>query len=129
MLNVFLSIESGAGTSLLSMYSTSGLLKDSQVEIVSSTERECSSDLLGETAMLHCAGRAVTVETGIRNVSSALRAGGFLLGTTTLDFTLEDRGKPLLEIAEVLFEVEDNFLALAILVTYGYAEHIRQLLY
>lgn len=79
--------------------------------------------------MLHRTGRAVTAESGIQAVSAVPRAGGFLLGTTTLDFTLEMKGKPLLEIAEVRFEVEDTFLALAILVTFGYAEHIRQSLY
>lgn len=35
------------------MYSTSGLLKESQVDIVSSMETDTPSDLLGENSMLH----------------------------------------------------------------------------
>lgn len=57
LLNVFLSIESTAGTSLLSMYSTCGLLKESQVDIDSSIETETPSDSLGEKSMLHGAER------------------------------------------------------------------------
>ena len=44
LLLVFLSIESTAAISLLSKYSTSGLFKESQVDIVSSIETEDPPD-------------------------------------------------------------------------------------
>lgn len=50
-------MEPIAETSWLSIYSTSGLLKESQVDIVSSKETDDSpSDLLGENSILHCTG-------------------------------------------------------------------------
>ena len=49
-------MESIAVTSWLSIYSTSGLLKESQVDIVSSIETDTPSDLLGENSMLHGGG-------------------------------------------------------------------------
>lgn len=70
---VFLSTESTAGTSLLSMYSTSGLLKESHVDIVSSKETETPSDLVGETSIL--------LETV---VAAFLENAVTLLGATTL---------------------------------------------
>jgi len=50
LLNVFLSIESTAATSLLSTYSTSGLLNESQEDIDSSIETDIASDVVGETS-------------------------------------------------------------------------------
>ena len=73
LLLVFLSTESTAGTSLLSTYSTSGLLKESQVDIVSSMETEAPSDLVGETAILLEIAMASVLEKVVT-----------LLGTTTL---------------------------------------------
>jgi hypothetical protein len=91
LLNVFLLIESTAGTSLLSIYSTSGLLKESHVDMVSSKETESPSDLLGETSMLHGAGMAAVLGT----VSSLLLGKDVTLlqGTSALDLTLEDAAK------------------------------------
>lgn len=52
LLDVFFSIESTAGTSLLSKYSTSGLFKESHVDIDSSIDTESPSDSVGEKSML-----------------------------------------------------------------------------
>lgn len=62
LLNVFLSIESTAATSMLSTYSMSGLLKESQEDIDSSIETDIASDLLGETSTTGAG--TVTVATG-----------------------------------------------------------------
>lgn len=69
LLNVFLSIESTAATSLLSTYSMSGLLKESQEDIDSSVETDIVSDLLGETSTTGAG--TVTVATGGGGVGGA----------------------------------------------------------
>ena len=113
LLNVFLLIESTAGTSLLSMYSTSGLLKESQVDMVSSKETESPSDLLGETSMLHGAGMAAVLGT----VSSLLGKDVTLLqGTSALDLTLEDATKFLPENPIIPVLAGGPFFAMEILV-------------
>lgn len=113
LLNVFLLIESIAGTSLLSMYSTSGLLKESQVDMVSSKETESPSDLLGETSMLHGAGMAAVLGT----VSSLLGKDVTLLqGTSALDLTLEDAAKFLPENPIIPVLAGGPFFAMEILV-------------
>jgi hypothetical protein len=52
LLDVFLSIDSIAAMSLLSIYSTSGLFIESQVDIVSSIETDNPSDLDGDMSIL-----------------------------------------------------------------------------
>ncbi|KAK6138993.1 hypothetical protein DH2020_027263 [Rehmannia glutinosa] len=56
-------MESTAAISLLSMYSTSGLFNESQVDIDSSMEIEKKYDLSGDTFSLHENGATVVLET------------------------------------------------------------------
>ncbi len=89
LLKVFLSIESITGSSLLSRYSTSGLLKESQVDIVSSIETEASSfDLEGERLMLQRAGKIVLI-------GAALILGKTVIfgRRSELGFTFNDEGR------------------------------------
>jgi hypothetical protein len=92
LLKVFLLIESIAIISLLSIYSTSGLLKESQVDIDSSKEIERSSDLLGETSLLHGTETAATGGT----LSSLVEIEITLQTPTALDFAFKNAGKVLL---------------------------------
>lgn len=48
MLHAFRAMDSTAAISLLSMYSTSGLFKESQVDMDSSMETDNESDIAGE---------------------------------------------------------------------------------
>lgn len=90
LLNAFLSKESIPETLPLSMYSTSGLLKDSQLDTVSSIDTEWSSDLAGvkvtTVLLLHWLRTAGTT-------SPILQNDAFLLCTTPLDFELKNRDK------------------------------------
>lgn len=113
LLNVFLSMESTGGTSLLSTYSTSGLLNESQVDIVSSNEAETPSDLVGDMSILEGAGTAVKLGT----VSLLLKREVILLGTaTSLDWMFKEAGKLSVESLALLVQ---SFFTLAILVTHG----------
>lgn len=76
---------------------------------------------------------AVTAGTGTETwtASSVLRADTLLPGTTTLDFAFGNTGEPVPEVAALQFEVEDAFLAVAILISLQclfYAQKIRQLM-
>lgn len=87
MFSVFLPIESTAETSLLSIYSISGLLNESEseVDIVSSIETDNPSDLLGETFMM--LERATSDFCGAEATLGKSMAFGFeskLLGTGTV---------------------------------------------
>lgn len=117
MLNVFLLIELTAETSLLSTYSTSGLLKESQVDIVSSKETEKSSDLLGDISILHGAGAGTAAMAG--TASSLLEREVTLEGTLKLGLTFEDVGKLFVEIPTLLVQARGPFFTLAILVVHG----------
>lgn len=125
---VFLSIESTAGTSLLSTYSISGLLKESHDDIVSSIETDIPSDLPGDD-------KSILLETGTLKVVGATNGGGgttsFLpendevvvmaLGKTTVaDLTFDKVGFLLTEITELEEELhgEGSFFVFATLVTY-----------
>lgn len=82
LLNVFLSIESTAATSLLSTYSMSGLLNESQEDIDSSMETDIASDLQGEASST--GGGTVTVTTsGGGGGASFLGGRELALGKTT----------------------------------------------
>jgi hypothetical protein len=95
------------------MYSTSGLLKESQVDMVSSKETESPSDLLGETSMLHGAGMAAVVGT----VSSLLGKDVILLqGISPVDLTFEDAAKLLIENPMLPVQAGGPFFAMEILV-------------
>jgi hypothetical protein len=130
---VFLSIESTAGTSLLSTYSISGLLKESQDDIVSSIETDIPSDLPGDD-------KSILLETGTLKVvvptngttTSFLTPLPFLseneelvvlvvmaLGKTTVaDLTFDKVGFLLPEIAELEeLHSEGSFFVFATLVT------------
>lgn len=65
------------------MYSTSGLLKESQVDIVSSIETETPSDLLGENSMLHSGGGIVEILGGGTTTSFPLGKDVTTLGGKT----------------------------------------------
>ena len=128
---VFLSIESTAGTSLLSTYSISGLLKESHDDIVSSIETDIPSDLPGDD-------KSILLETGTLKVVGATNGGGgttsFLpendevvlvvvmaLGKTTVaDLTFDKVGFLVTEITELEEELhgEGSFFVFATLVTY-----------
>lgn len=95
LLNVFLSIESRAETSVLSMYSISGLLKESQVDNVSSKETDISSNLLIVSLMLE------TTETRTGPASSLCgKEGGW--AKTGLESTFDKVG--------ILFPATDDLL-------------------
>lgn len=128
---VFLSIESTAGTSLLSTYSISGLLKESHDDIVSSIETDIPSDLPGDD-------KSILLETGTLKVVGATNEGGgttsffpeneevvlvavMALGKTTVaDLTFDKVGFLLTEITELEEELhgEGSFFVFATLVTY-----------
>jgi len=82
LLNVFLSIESTAATSLLSTYSMSGLLNESQEDIDSSIETDIASDLLGETSSTGGGTATETTSGGGGGGASFLRARELALGKT-----------------------------------------------
>jgi hypothetical protein len=127
---VFLSIESTAGTSLLSTYSISGLLKESQDDIVSSIETDIPSDLPGDD-------KSILLETGTLKVlptngTTTSFLTPFLseneelvvlvvmaLGKTTVaDLTFDKVGFLLPEIAELEeLHCEGSFFVFATLVT------------
>jgi hypothetical protein len=127
---VFLSIESTAGTSLLSTYSISGLLKESQDDIVSSIETDIPSDLPGDD-------KSILLETGTLKVlptngTTTSFLTPFLseneelvvlvvmaLGKTTVaDLTFDKVGFLLPEIAELEeLHSEGSFFVFATLVT------------
>lgn len=113
LLNVFLSIESRAETSLLSIYSISGLLKESQVDIVSSKETDISFDLLGEVSMLP---ERVTVGAA---ASSGCGKDGAFGKTSALDLIFDKTGSLFPEIAELLVDAGKFFFVLTILVAHG----------
>lgn len=92
------------------MYSTSGLLKESQVDIVSSREIEIPSDLLGETSMLHGTGSTAIPGTA----SSLLGTEVTLHVATAFGFAFKDGGKLFPEIS-VLMVQAGPFFTLAIL--------------
>lgn len=52
LLHVFFSMESTVTASVLSKYSTSGLFKESQVDMDSSMDSESPSDSVGKKSML-----------------------------------------------------------------------------
>jgi len=81
LLNVFLSIESTAATSLLSTYSTSGLLNESQEDIDSSIETDIASDVVGETSST--GGGTVTLTTSGGGGAWFLTGRELALGKTT----------------------------------------------
>lgn len=111
LLKVFLLIESIAGISLLSIYSTSGLLKESQVDIDSFKETDRPSDLLGETSMLY----GVEIAATAGKIPSFRGTEVTLQASIVLDFTFEGAGKePVL-----VFEAGGPFLTLAILFEHG----------
>lgn len=113
LLDVFLSMESTAVISLLSMYSTSGLFKESQVDIDSSIEIERLTDWSGETFIVHGAGATLILESTALLFEKAV----FLLETTTLGFTLEQGRVGTEKLAFV--EAEDPFLTLTIFAVHG----------
>lgn len=111
--DAFLSIESSA-SSVLSMYSTSGLFKESQVDIDSSIEREHESDLSGDTFMLYETGAAI----GLDSTTSLFGKDVALPIATMLCFTEEVGGRVAPE-KFAFVEVEDPFLMLTIFVEHG----------
>ena len=76
-------MESIAVTSWLSIYSTSGLLKESQVDIVSSIETDTPSDLQGENSMLHGGGGILEILGG--NTTSFPLGGKTELGLALVE--------------------------------------------
>jgi hypothetical protein len=115
LLKVFLLIESIAVISLLSIYSISGLLKESQVDIDSSKEIEKSSDLLGETSMQQGTETAAAIET----FSSLLGLEITLQAPPVLDFAFKDAGEVFPEKPALLLETGGPFFTLAILFENG----------
>lgn len=113
LLNVFLSMESRAETSLLSIYSISGLLKESQEDIVSSKETEIPSDLLGEVSMLV---ERVTVAGA---APSLCEREGALGKTSALDLTFDKAGNLFPEIAELVVHAGKFFFVLATFVAHA----------
>lgn len=124
-LNVLRSIESIAWPSLLSIYSTSGLLKESQVDIVSSIETESPSDLLGESSMLQGTGMATEPSSllwtavNFGKTSSLVWIEVTFGRTTAVDLTLKDADRLLPEIPLLLVLAGDPFFTLAILLAHG----------
>lgn len=106
------------------MYSTSGLLKESQLDIVSSIETEFPSDLLGETSMLHGPGKAKELGTA----SSLLGAGATFGRTTALGLTLKDAGRLLAETPLLPLQAGGPFFTLAILFVQGTFRYEIQLI-
>ncbi|KAF5208450.1 hypothetical protein FRX31_001963 [Thalictrum thalictroides] len=88
LLFAFLSIEATAEASALSMYSISGLLSESQVDIVSSKETEHAPDWLREISMLQDPRRGVTVGASLVHIGRLLS----FLETGVPDFIAEDAG-------------------------------------
>lgn len=114
MFEAFLSMESTAAISPLSTYSTSGLFKESQVDIDSSIETENESDLSGDTSMLHEM-RAATV----LGIATSLFGKNVDLPTATvLCFTEVVAGRRAPEKLGFV-EAEDPFFMLTILVVHG----------
>lgn len=123
---MFLSIESSGGTSLLSKYSTSGLLKESQTDVDSSIETEFASDLLGETSMLQETGTAAAMAGALVFTFSSLLGKDVTLqgtGTTVLVFPFEGAGKKFPEMLVLALLAAGAFLALASLVEHGTFRH------
>lgn len=121
-------MESSGGTSLLSKYSTSGLLKESQTDIDSSIETEFASDLLGETSML----QETETETAAAMLGALVLTFSSLLGkdvtlqgtgTVVLVFPFEDAGKKFPEMLVLALLAAGAFLALASLVEQGTFRH------
>lgn len=106
LLNVFWLMKSKVGTSFLSTYSTSELLKESQVDIFSPNKTETQSDLLGDMSMLHGAGTTIMLGT----ISSLLGRKVIILETAALDCTFK---------GALLVVGGRSFFTLAILVTEG----------
>lgn len=121
LVKVFLWIESTAEISVLSRYSTSGLLIESQEDTVSSIETDIPSDLLGETSMVLGTSTVIVVTT----VGAATAEASFLsvkqvtlLGKiTSVDLTFCEEGN-LFPIAEEVVHAGKgaSFLVLATLV-------------
>lgn len=98
-----------------SIYSTSGLLKESDVDMVSSMETEIPSDRLGETSELQGAGRAITAE----RVPSLLRRDFSLRGKTRVGFTFKEEDDVFPVTSTLRGFLEGPFFALEILVALG----------
>lgn len=119
-------MESSGGTSLLSKYSTSGLLKESQTDIDSSIETEFASDLLGETSMLQETETAAAMLGALVLTFSSLLGKDVTLqgtGTVVLVFPFEDAGKKFPEMLVLALLAAGAFLALASLVEQGTFRH------
>lgn len=125
---VFLSIESTAGISVLSTYSISGLLKESQDDIVSSIETDIPSDLPGdkdksmllETGTLKFATNGTTSFLSLNDEVVLVVVIVALGKTTEADLTFEKVGFLLPEIAELEEELhcDVSFFVFATFVTY-----------
>ena len=112
LVDAFFSMESTAVISLLSRYSTSGLFKESQVDIDSSIETESPSDCVGDTSMLQGTGPAIAGR--IASVNA------LLLQATMFGFIKEEAGRVAAEMpALLILLVGAPFLMLTILAVRG----------
>lgn len=111
MFDAFLSMDSTAARSLLSTYSTSGLFKESQVDIDSSIDTEKESDLSGDIfKLLH-----ETAATALGMATSLLVEDEDLPTGTAFCFT-GGRNTP---VKLAFVETEGPFFMLTILVVHG----------
>lgn len=117
-------MESTAEISLLSTYSISGLLKESQEDIVSSIETDIPSDLPGDTSMLLETGTATVATVGTITggaATSFLLSGNevvIALGKTTAeDLTLDKVDTLFPKIDDVDVHDGVSFFVFATLVT------------
>lgn len=112
MFDAFLSMDSTAARSLLSTYSTSGLFKESQVDMDSSIETEKESDLSGDILkLLH----ETEAATALGMATSLLVEDEDLPAGTAFCFT----GGRKTPVKLALVETEGPFFMLTILVVHG----------